>query len=130
MEGIVHELPCSKVTHFVWMIAWGCEIHMGMIDTDKYQIPCLKKASRKHIVASMGILLLHDDSYLGWSPKANLHIWEGQLGDVLMRQHLFAWRNLSYKDDIGGGEEALQLYPCICLRTSNIWEGRIVIFLN
>jgi len=24
--------------------------------------------------------------------------------------------------------KALHFYPCSCLRTSNIWEGRIVIF--
>ena len=89
MEEIFHELPCWRVTHFVWMIAWGWRLHMGMIFPNIFQIPCLKKASRHHIVASMVILLLlHDDSYLGWSPKTNLHIWEGQLGDVFMRQHL------------------------------------------
>ena len=103
---------------------------MGMIDPNIYHISCLRKAFRQHIVASMGVLLLHDDSYLGWSPKANLHTWEGKLGDVLMRQHLFPWTNLSYEDAIGGGEEALQFYPCSFLRTSNIWEGRTVIFLN
>ena len=81
---------------------------MGMIVPNVFQIPCLKRAYRKHLVSSMGILLLHDDRYLGWSPKANLHIWEGQLGDVLMRQHLVPWRSLSYEDAIGGQEEALQ----------------------
>ena len=60
----------------------------------------------------MDFLLLHDDSYLGCTPKASLHTWEGQLGDVLMRQHLDPWRILSYEDAIGEEEEALQLYPC------------------
>ena len=103
---------------------------MGMIFPNIFQIPCLKKASKQHIVASMDILLFHDDSYLGLSPKANLHTWEKQLGDLLMRQHLVPWRSLSYEDATGGGEEALQFYPCIYLRKSNIWEGRTVIFLN
>ena len=76
----------------------------------------------------MDVLLL--DSYLGCSPKASLHTWEGQLGDVLMRQHLDPWRILSYEDDTGEEEEALQFYPCIFLRTSNILEGRTVIFQN
>ena len=107
MEEIFHELPFWRVAHFVWMIAWGWEIHMGMIDPNTYQISCLKKTSRPHIVTSMGILLLHDDSYLGWSPKANLHTWEGKLRDVLMIQHLLPWRSLSYTDATGGGEEAL-----------------------
>ena len=55
----------------------------------------------------MGVLLLHDDSYLGWSPKANLQILEGQLGDILMRQHLVPWSKLSHEDATGGGEETL-----------------------
>ena len=76
----------------------------------------------------MGILLPDDDIYLGWSPKANLHIWEGKIGDVLMRKHIFPWRSLSYEDAAGGGEEVLQFYPCIFLRTSKIWKGRTVIF--
>ena len=102
----------------------------GMMVPNIFQIPCLKKASRQHIVVSMGIPRFHDDSYLGLSPKANLHTWEEQLGDLLMRQHLVPWRSLSYEDATGGGEESLQLYPCIFLWTSNIWEGRTVIFQN
>ena len=78
----------------------------------------------------MDTLLLHDDSYLGCSPKASLHTWEGQLGDVLMKQHLDPWRILSYEDAIGGEEEVLQFYLRGFLRTRNIWEGRTVIFQN
>ena len=103
---------------------------MGMIVPNIPQIPSLNKASRKYIFSSMGVLLLHEDSYLGWSPKANLHTWEEQLGDLLMRQHLVPWWSLSYEDATGGGEEALQFYPYSFLRTSNIWEGRTVIFLK
>ena len=80
---------------------------MGMIAPNIFQIPCLKKAFGQHVVDSMAILLLHDDSYLGWSPKANLNTWEEQFGDLLMRQHLVPWRSLSYEDAIGGREEAL-----------------------
>ena len=103
---------------------------MGMIIPNIFQNPYLKKASRQKNVASMGVLLLLDDSYLGWFPKVNLHTWERQLGDLLMRQNLVPWRGLSYEDSIGGGGEALKFYPFIFLRTSNIWYGRIVIFLN
>ena len=116
--------------HFVWMIAWGWELHTGKVVPNIFQIPCLKKASRPHIVASMDIPLVHDESHLDFSPKAYLYIWEGQFGDLLMRQHLFPWRRLSYEDAKGGGEEALQFYPCSFLRTSNVWEGRTVIFQN
>ena len=88
MEDYLHELPFWRVAHFVWMIDWGWEIHMGIIVPNIFQIPCLKKASRQHIVASMGISLFHDDSYLGLSPKANLHTWEEQFVDLLMGQNL------------------------------------------
>ena len=80
---------------------------MGSMFSNTFQIPCLERTSRQHLFASLGILLLLDDSYLGWSPKDNLHTWEGQLGYVLMRQHLIPWRILSYEDATGGGEEAL-----------------------
>ena len=65
MEDIFHELPFWRVAHFVWMVAWGWDFHMGMIVPNVFQIPCLERTSRQPIFASMGILLLHDDSYLG-----------------------------------------------------------------
>ena len=65
VEEDFQELPCWEVTHFVWMIAWGWEIYMGMIDPNLYQTSFLEKEFRQPIVASMDILLLHDDSYLG-----------------------------------------------------------------
>ena len=58
-EDFFYELPFWRVIHFVWMITWRLELHMGM------KVPYI-----------------------------------------------------------------FQIYPCNCLRTSNIWEGRIVIFLN
>ena len=130
MEENFHELPLWRVDHFVWMIAWGWEIHMGMIVSKIYQISFLKKASRPHIVASMDIPLVHDESHLDFSPKAYLYTWEEQLGDLLMRQHLVHWRSLSHKDATRGRGEALQFYPCSFLRTNNNWEVRSVIFLN
>ena len=88
MEEDFQGLSCWEVTHFVWMIAWGWDIHMGMVDPNIYQTSCLIKAFIPPIVSSIDTLLSHDDSYLGCSPKASLHTWEGQLGDALMRQHL------------------------------------------
>ena len=103
---------------------------MGMMIPNISQIPCLKKASRPHIVVSMDIPLFHDESHLDFSPKAYFYTWEEQLEDILLKEHLVLWRNLSLEDAIGGRGEALQFYPCSFLRTRNIWEGRIVIFLN
>ena len=121
-----HELLCCRVTHFLWMISWGLSLHMGMIVPNIFKIPFLKKDSRPHIVSSMDIPLFYDESHLDFSPKA--YTWEEKLGDLLRRNHLFHWRSLSHEDATGGRGEALQLYPCSCLRTSNIWEGGL--FLN
>ena len=88
MEELFYELSLWRVTHFVWMIVWGLGLHMGMKVPHIFQIPCLKKASRQHIVASMDIPLLHDESHLGLQPKDNLYTWEEQLGDILVREHL------------------------------------------
>ena len=60
VEEHFHELPFWRVTQFVWMIAWGLELHMGRNIPNNLLIPCLKKASRPHIVASMDIPLLQD----------------------------------------------------------------------
>ena len=78
----------------------------------------------------MDIPLVHDVSHLDSLPKAYLYTWEEKLEDILMREHLVLWGNVSYEDAAGGRGEALQFYPYSCLRTSNIWEGRTVIFLN
>ena len=103
---------------------------MGMMIPNIFLIPCLKKASRPHIVVSLDIPLLHGESHLDFSPKAYFYTWEEQLEDTLIRKHLVLWRNLSLEDATGGRREVLQFYPCSCLRTSNIWEGRNVIFLH
>ena len=113
MEEFSYELPFWRVIHFVWMIAWGLELLMGVKVPNIFQIPCLKKASRQHVVASMDIPLLHDESQLVLSPKANLHTWEEQLGDRLIGENLVQWRSLS-DEDASGGEDIFQ-YPSLQL---------------
>ena len=73
---------------------------MGMMIPNTFQIPCLKGTSGQHLIAFLSTLLVHDDSYL-----ANLHAWEGQYGDSLMRQDLIPWRSISYVDATTGGGE-------------------------
>ena len=80
---------------------------MGMMVPNIFHIPCLKNASRPHIVSSMDIPLVHDESHLGFSPKAYLYTWEEQLEDILMRKHLVLMGNLPLEDAIGGRGEAL-----------------------
>ena len=100
MEEDFQELPCWEVTHFVWMIAWGWRIHMGMIVPNTFQIPFLKGTPGQHHISFLSTLLTPDDRYLD-----NLHAWEGQYGDLLMRQHLIIWRSISHVDStVGGGD--------------------------
>ena len=100
MEEILHELPSGRVTHFVWLIAWGGEIQKGMMNPDLYQHSCLKRTFKQPIVASMDVSLSHNVSYLD-----SLHTWEGQLGDILMMQHLNPWRIFSY--EVATGEKRM-----------------------
>ena len=103
---------------------------MGMMVPNIFMIPCLKKASRSHIVVSMYVLLFHDESHLEFLPKACFYTWKEQLEGIFLKRNLVIWRSISVEDAIEIRGEALQFYPCSCLRTSNIWEGRTVIFLN
>ena len=93
---------------------------MGIMVPNIFHIPCLKKASRPHIVSPMDIPLFHDERNLDFSPKAYLYTWEEQLENILMRKNLVLLGNLPFDDDIRGRGEALQFYPCICLRTRKI----------
>ena len=98
---------------------------MGMIVPNTFLIPFPKGTFGHNLISFLSTLLVHDDIYL-----ANLHAWKGQYGYLLMRRHLDIWRRISYVDATAGGGENYQFYPCSCLRTSNIWEGRTVIFQN
>ena len=98
---------------------------MGMIVPNTFLIPFPKGTFGHNLISFLSTLLIQDDSSL-----ANLHAWEGQYGDSLMRHHFIPWRSISYVDARIGEGETSQLYPCSCLRTSNIWEGRTVIFQN
>ena len=66
---------------------------MRMMFSNIFQIPYLKGTSRKHLISFLSTLLVHDDSSL-----ANLHAWERQYGDSLLKQHLIPWRSSSYVD--------------------------------
>jgi len=38
VERDFYELPCWEATYVIWMIAWGWEIHLGMMSPIIYQI--------------------------------------------------------------------------------------------
>ena len=83
----------------------GMEASHGMMVPNIFQIPCLKKAPGPHIVASMDIPLFHNESHLDFSPKPYLYTCEEQIEDILMREHFFHWRKLSYEDATRGRGE-------------------------
>ena len=105
VEEILHELSSWRVTHFVWLIARGGEIQMGMMNPNLYQPSCLKRTFKEPIVASMDVSLSHNVSYLGCSPIDGLNTWEGKLGDILMMQHLDPSRISSY--EVATGEKRI-----------------------
>ena len=103
---------------------------MGMMIPNIFLIPCLKKAFISHVVVSMYVLLFHDESHLEFLPKACFYTWEEQLEGILLKRNLVLWKSISLEDATERRGEALQFYPCSFLRTSNIWEGRTLIFQN
>ena len=119
MEGDFYELPCWEAAYVVWMIAWGWEIHMGMMSPIIYQISCLKEALRQPIVSFMDIFF-YMTAIWGCSPKARLHMLEGQLGHLIDDMASFSWRSLSCMDATGKLRGNKSVYPCTCLRTSNL----------
>ena len=84
MEDDLHELKIWTVNHFAWLIAWGGETQMGMMNPNLYQPSCFKRTYKQPIFASMDVSLSHNVSYLGCFPKDGLHTLEGQLEDISM----------------------------------------------
>ena len=72
---------------------------------------------------------LHDESPWVYSPKANLHIEEGLLGDRSIAKNLEQLRRL-FDEEATREEGGVLQHPCSFLRTSNILEGETVMFLN
>ena len=50
VEDDLQELPFLRVTHFVWLIAWGGEIQMGMISPNLYQHHVLRGYSNNPLL--------------------------------------------------------------------------------
>ena len=71
----------------------------------------------------------HDESHWVYSPRAKLHIEEGPLEDRTIAENSEQWWRLLDEEATREEGDILQ-HPCSLLRTSNIWEGETVIFLN
>ena len=89
MEGDYYELPCWEAAYVVWMIAWGWEIHMGVMSPIVYKISCLNKALIHPIFPFMDICF-YMTAIWGCSQKAGLHMLEGQLGHLIDDMELFS----------------------------------------
>ena len=119
VEGDFYELPCWEEAYFVWMIAWGWEIHMGMMNPIVYYISCLKEAPIHPIFSFMDICF-YMIAIWGCSPKAKLRMLEGQLGHLIDDMASFSWSILSCMDATEKLRGNKLVYPCTCLRTSNL----------
>ena len=127
-EEFFYELPSWEVIHFIWMIAWRWE---SFID-DGIPHDChhfyLEEAINRQDGFHIDLPFFHDESHLVDRPKANLHVWEEPLGDIIIVENLKQWWRLLEEEAPRGVGEILQ-HPCSFLRTSKIWEGKTVIFL-
>ena len=111
------------------MIAWRWDSFIDDgIPHDCHQF-YLEEVIDKQEGFHIDLTFFHDESHLVYSPKANLHTWKEPLGDRITAEYLKQWWELLDMKITRGGGEILQ-HPCSCLRTSNIWEGKTVIFLN
>ena len=66
MEEIFHELPCWRVTHFIWMIAW---VREALIHHDNHQSYFLEAMIQQAIFHSHFPPLIDVDHLV-------LHTWE------------------------------------------------------
>ena len=119
MERVFYELLCLEAAHVVWMIYWGWEIHMGMVSPIIYQISCLKEALRYPIFSFMDIFF-YMIAIWGCSPKARLHMLEGELGHSIDDMESYFWRIASCMDATGKLRGNKSVYPCTFFRTSNL----------
>ena len=84
-EELFYELPCWKVIHFIWMIAWRWESLIGNEIPYVFHYFYLEEAIGQQEGFHIDLPFSHDDSHLVYPPKANLHIWEEPLGDNCCR---------------------------------------------
>ena len=97
---------------------------MGRMSPNTFQIPCLGRTSRHHFATLLSTSLFHDDSLV-----ANLHAEEKQCGTFIEEMTSYFLEEIIINGCYRRGEEEL-VYPCTCLRTRNLWEGRTVMFQN
>ena len=128
-EELYYELPSWEVIHFIWMIAWRWEPFIGNEVPHDCNHLYLEEAIDQQEGFHIDLPFFHDESHLVYPPKANLHIWEEPLGDIIVEEDLKQWWRLLDVEAPRGGGEILQ-HPFSCLRTSNIWEEKTIIFLN
>ena len=128
-EDFFYGFPSWEVIHFIWRIAWRWESFMD----DEIPHDChhfyLEEAMDQQEGFHKNLPFLHDESPWVYLPKENLHIEGGPLGDKSIAESSEQWRRL-FDEEATREEGEIFHHPCSCLRTSNIWEGKTVIFLN
>ena len=93
-EELFYELPCWKVIHLIWMIAWRWEFHIGNEIPYSFHHSYLEEAFRQQEGFQIELPFSHDGSHLVYPPKANFHIWEEPLGDRIIVENMKQWWGL------------------------------------
>ena len=93
-EELFYELPCWKVIHFIWMIAWRWESLIGNEIPYAYHYSYLEEAIEKQEGFHIDLPLSHNEGYWVYPPKANFHIWEEPLGDKIIVEYSKQWWKL------------------------------------
>ena len=99
MEEILHELPCWRVTHFIWLIAWVREELIHHVDHHSYFLEAMRQQEILHShfppLIDVDHLVLHtgeetlDDSLFADSLDAVMEAIDG-------RPHEEEGRNFSF----------------------------------
>ena len=108
VEEIFHELPYWRVTHLVWLIAWGVRDSKGDDESKFTSALMLQEDLQTAHCCFHRYFTITNVSYLD-----SLHTWEEQLGDTLMMQHLDPWENSSYEGAIG--ERSILFSPILAV---------------
>ena len=78
MEEIFHELPCWRVSHFIWMIAWVREVVIHQKDHHPYFVKAMRQQESFH---SHFPPLTNVDTLV-------FHTWEEALDDSIFANYL------------------------------------------
>ena len=87
----------------------------------------MKKVLVQKIIVSIELPPLDDEGKLVLIPEEVLDTREKRLRNRSIIEHLVKWKGLPLEDATWEGAHILEHPNLHCLRTSNIWEGGLVV---